>query len=93
MVAVRMVRALDMSVEETADILVRCPTWVRDWLRHYDEDGLEGLRDRPRCGRPRSILRNVMDGMVANVAGCRITDDLLCVCAAPVQHVAQSLTE
>ena len=41
------VRALDMSVEETADILVRCPTWVRDWLRHYDEDGLEGLRDLP----------------------------------------------
>ena len=45
MVAVRMVRVLDISVEETASILVHCPTWVRDWLRRYDEGGLEGLRD------------------------------------------------
>ena len=30
MVAVRMVRVLNMSVEETANLQVRCPTWVRD---------------------------------------------------------------
>ena len=69
MVAVRMVRVLNMSVEETASILVHCPTWVRDWLRRYDED----LRDLPRCGRPRRITRDAMDAIVANVAGCRIT--------------------
>ena len=73
MVAVRMVRVRNMPVEETADILVRCPTWVRNRLRRYDEGGLEGLRDLPRCGRPRRILRNVMDEIIANVAGCRIT--------------------
>ena len=73
MVAVRMVRVRNMPVEETASILVHCPTWVRDRLRRYDEGGLEGLRDLPRCGRSRRILRNVMDGMIANVAGCRIT--------------------
>ena len=55
MVAVRMVRVRNMPVEETADILVRCSMWVRDWLRRYDEGGLEGLRDLPRCGRPRRI--------------------------------------
>ena len=70
MVAVRMVRVLDMSVEETASLQVRCPTWVRKWLRRFDEGG---LRDLPRCGRPRRILRNAMDGIVANVAGFRIT--------------------
>ena len=73
MVAVRMVRVLNISVEETASILVRCSTWVRDWLRRYDEGGLEGLRDLPRCGRPRRILRNVMDEIIAKVADCRIT--------------------
>lgn len=72
MVAVRMVRVLNMFVDETASILVHCPTWVRDWLRRYDEGGLEGLRDLPRCGRPRRILRNVMDGIIANMADCRI---------------------
>ena len=45
MVAVRMVRVLDMSVDETANLQVHCPMWVRDWLRRYDEGGLEGLRD------------------------------------------------
>ena len=42
MVAVRMVRVLNMSIEETASLQVRCPAWVRDWLRRYDEGGLEG---------------------------------------------------
>ena len=56
MVAVRMVRVLNMSVDETACILVHCPTWVRDRLRCDDEGGLEGLRDLPRCGWPRRIL-------------------------------------
>ena len=73
MVAVRMVRVLNMAVDETASILVHCPTWVRDWLRRYDEGGLEGLRDLSRCGRPRRILRNVMDEIITNVAGCRVT--------------------
>ena len=44
MVAVRMVRVRNMSVDETADILVHCPTRVRDRLRRYDEGGLKGLQ-------------------------------------------------
>ncbi len=73
MVAVRMVRVRNMPVEEAADILVRCPTWVRKWLRRYDEGGLQGLRDLPRCGRPRRVPRDVMDRIMARVAGSRIT--------------------
>ena len=73
MVVVRMVRVRNMPVDETADIPVQCPMWVRNWLRRYDEGGLEGLRDLPRCGRLRRIPRNVMDDMVANVTGIRIT--------------------
>ena len=66
MVAVRMVRVLDMSVDEAADILVHCPTWVRDWLSRYDEGGLEGLRDLPRCGRPRRILLTTKYGLTSS---------------------------
>ena len=42
MVAVRIVRVLNISVEETANLQVHCPTRVRDWLRRYDEGGLKG---------------------------------------------------
>ena len=69
MVAVRMVRVRSMPVDETADILVWCPTRVRDWLRRYDG----GLRDPPRCGRPRRIPLDVIDGIVAKVSSCKIT--------------------
>ena len=47
MVAVRMVRVRNMSVEETADIQGRNPNWVRNWLRRYDAGGLEGIQVFP----------------------------------------------
>ena len=50
-VAVCMVLMLDMSVEETADIRVRCPNWVRNRLRRYDEGGLEDRTQRDKDSR------------------------------------------
>src|SRR5438067_13592445 len=32
---------------------------VRTWLDRYRLDGLDGLQDRPRSGRPRTILQAV----------------------------------
>ena len=58
MVAVRMVRVLNISVEETANLQVHCPTWVRDRLRCYDEGGLEGLRDLLRRGTLYDTVQN-----------------------------------
>ena len=72
MVAVRMVRVRNMSVSETADIQGRCPNWVHNLLRRYDEGGLEGLRDLPKSGRPGRILRDTLDGIIAKVAYCGI---------------------
>ena len=37
MVAVRMVRVFNMSVEGAAALQVCCLTWIREWLRHCDE--------------------------------------------------------
>ena len=65
MVTVRMVRVLNMSVEETASLQVRCLAWVRDWLRRYDEGG---IRDLPRCGRPKRILRDTFGGIITKMA-------------------------
>ena len=44
------------------------PEMVRNWLRRYDEGGLEGLRDLPRCGRPRRILRDLEYGLISSCA-------------------------
>ena len=51
MLAVRMVYVRKAGIDETAAHLMRSARWVRNWLRRYDEVGLEGLRDLPRSGR------------------------------------------
>ena len=61
MVAVRMVCVRNMSVSETAYIQGRCQNWIRNLLRRYDEGG---LRDLPRCGRPRRIPRNIIKASI-----------------------------
>ena len=72
-VAVRMVLFLGMSVTQTAEATVHCPTWVRKWLRRFDDGGLEGLRDLPRCGRSRKIPRKVLDEIIAEVVNSPFT--------------------
>jgi transposase len=40
------------SVEEIAEKLVVCSATVRLWLKRFNRDGVKGLADRPRSGRP-----------------------------------------
>jgi transposase len=35
------------------------PLNVRKWIHRFNEDGLEGLHDRPRCGRPPKLDMNL----------------------------------
>jgi transposase len=45
--------AAGMSPAQIGDLLDYHPATVRRWLHRYRTDGIPGLRDRPRCGRPR----------------------------------------
>jgi transposase len=36
-----------------AELLGCDPATVRRWIHRYNQDGVRGLEDRPRCGRPR----------------------------------------
>lgn len=40
------------SVEEIVEKLGVCPATVRLWLNRFNREGVKGLADRPRCGRP-----------------------------------------
>ena len=31
------------------------------WYKRYSDEGLEGLRDRPRSGKPSTILKETME--------------------------------
>src|SRR5260370_36360573 len=45
--------ALGQDLEQIARWCGRTVETVRHWLRRYQEDGVAGLRDAPRSGRPR----------------------------------------
>ena len=64
MLAVHMVYVRKAGIDETVAHLMRSVRWVRNWLRRYDEGGLEGLRDLPWSGRPRKIPRETIEQII-----------------------------
>ena len=51
--AVHMVSVCEESIGKTATNLMQPERWMRDWLKRYDEGGLNGLRDLLRLGLER----------------------------------------
>ena len=44
-----------MAAAHVARDLHRCKAWASNWLKRYDEEGIGGLRDRPKSGRHSQI--------------------------------------
>ena len=42
----------DIIPAQTARDLHRSRAWASDWLKRYDEEGIEGLKDKTKSGRP-----------------------------------------
>ena len=40
--------------------LHRSRTWASDWIKRFREEGIEGLRDRPKSGRPSDIPEEIV---------------------------------
>ena len=45
---------------QVARDLHRSRTWASDWLKRYREEGLEGLKNRPKSGRPPDMSREIV---------------------------------
>ena len=52
MLAVHMVYARKAGIDETAAHLMRSARWARNWLRRYDEEGLDDLGIFPEAAGP-----------------------------------------
>lgn len=53
------------SVRVIADKLDLCPDTVRLWLKRFNADGLDGLADEPRQGRPTTYSSEQVGELVA----------------------------
>ena len=42
-----------------AEELHRSRTWASDWLARYDKEGVNGLKNRPKSGRPPKLPQEI----------------------------------
>ena len=48
------------NIEDIAKELHRCRAWAYTWYKRYNDDGLDGLKDKERTGRPPDVPKEVM---------------------------------
>ena len=48
-----------ISAAQVARDLHRSRAWASDWLKRYDKEGIEELRDRTKSGRPTEIPEDI----------------------------------
>jgi transposase len=61
---VRRVRVDKVQASSVAELeLHRTRIWAYKWLKRYDIDGIEGLRDRHRSGRPPDVSEEKILGI------------------------------
>ena len=45
---------------QVARDLHRSKSWASDWLKRYDKEGIEGLKTRPKSGRPSELSEEIV---------------------------------
>ena len=59
-----LVKHVKIDKQEAASVaeheLNRSRWWAYKWLHRFDKDGLDGLKDQPRSGRPPDVPEDVM---------------------------------
>jgi transposase len=48
------------QIEDVAKELYRYRAWAYKWYKRYIEDGLDGLKDKERSGRPPDVPKDIM---------------------------------
>ena len=49
-----------ISAAQVARDIHRSKSWASGWLKRYDKEGIEGLKTRPKCGRPTEISKEIV---------------------------------
>jgi putative transposase len=59
-----LVKRVKIDKQEAASVagheLNRSRWWAYKWLHRFDKDGLDGLKDQPRSGRPPDVPKDIM---------------------------------
>ena len=59
-----LVKRVKIDKQEAASVaeheLNRSRWWAYKWLHRFDKDGLDGLKDQPRSGRPLDVPKDIL---------------------------------
>jgi len=62
-------RLTGKSPEEVCDLLCISSETLRAWVHRWNESGIDGLRTKPRSGRPRKLTDEIRDLVVKKIEG------------------------
>ena len=57
---VRLIVQDKKHIENIAQELHRCRAWAYKWYKRYKDNGLDGLKDKTKTGRPPDVPKDVM---------------------------------
>ncbi len=64
------------NIELVAQELHRSRAWAYKWYKRYNDEGLEGLRDKPRSGKPSTVSKEVKDEIKQELSESNIGLDI-----------------
>ena len=59
----------NQPIESVAQELHRSRAWAFKWYKRYNDEGLDGLKDKPRSGKPTIIPKEMMDKIKIELSG------------------------
>jgi putative transposase len=58
----------DKTTREIARILKKSPTTVSLWIRRFNKEGFDGLRNKPKEGRPTKVVKDNFESIREDLA-------------------------
>ena len=66
----------NQPIESIAQELHRSRAWAFKWYKRYNDEGLDGLKDKPRSGKPTIIPKEMMDKIKIELSGSNMGDGI-----------------
>ena len=64
------------TIESIAQELHRSRAWAYKWYKRYNDEGLDGLKDKHRSGKPTIIPKEMMDKIKIELSGSNMRDGI-----------------
>ena len=80
-----------LTCPQIMDITAAKRRTIQTWIRWYNQDGIEGLKDKPRCGRPPKLSASQQRKLQKRINAGPTASDGTCVLNGPaIQRILEN---